>query len=249
MVNRDAGNAFIPILDRGIVLFVSQSSGHSNLFGVSPFYERSPLRLMLQTGASQPLLSMIQGLIPLGVGFYTPSQAGGHAGIYAAITNHMTEMSEREGRPVTRAEAHYDFGRIAGNRRVETAGTFQVNLGRNSTTMSEAAAEGGTASAGIPRTGAISSTILVLDDRNAGRIYYSLTDPAMSEKMVNLRVFGSVITTQKNMKRLKDYASDGEFKLKAATKGRGKKSDRGACGWDMPANLSTFGCLLQVRFL
>ena len=65
----------------------------------------------------------------------------------------------------------------------------------------------GAEATGIPKTGANFSTILVLDDRNAGRIYYSLTDTPMFDKMVELGVFGSVETAKNNIRRLKDCAS------------------------------------------
>ena len=259
MVNRD-GDGYIPILDKAIGLFINQASRRSTLFGVSRFYDEMSLRQMLDTGPSQRFLPMIQGLIPRGVGFCTPNQAAGHAGIFAAVTNHMTEMGERLGRLVTRAEAHSDFSAMAGQRRVETAGTYRENLGRVSTTMSEAGqaagqarvetagtyranlgrvsltlSEAGQKNTGIPKTGA--STTLVLHDKNADRIYYSLTDSAMLEKMVDFEVFSTVRTAMNNIARLKACALDGEFKLNAATKGRGKKSERGACGRDMPANL------------
>ena len=114
---------------------------------------------------------MIRRLIQPEVWVYTPSQAGGHAGIQVAVTNRQIAMSAREGRQVTRAEAHSDLGHegisvavtnrqiamsaregrqvtrseahfnlssIAGHRRVATQGTYRPNLGRNSTTLSDA---------------------------------------------------------------------------------------------------------------
>jgi len=134
VVNRDAGNGCIIILDRSIALFISQSSGQSLLFGVSEYYDQSPLRRMLVTDSAQSFLPMIRHLIQPEVGFYTPSQAG----INVAVTNHMNAMSEREGRLVTRSEAHTNFSSIAGHRRVATQGTYRPNLGRNSTTLSDA---------------------------------------------------------------------------------------------------------------
>ena len=109
-VNRDEGNGCIPFLDRSIALFISQSSGQSLLFGVSEYYDQSPLRRMLVTDSAQSFLPMIRRLIQPEVWVYTPSQAGGHSGIQVAVTNRQTEMSAREGRQVTRAEAHSDLG-------------------------------------------------------------------------------------------------------------------------------------------
>ena len=86
--------------------------------------------------------------------------------------------------------------------------------------MAQRGAEGGTtASAGIPRKGAKISTTVVLHDKITDKIWYSLTDPAMFEKMVDLGVFNSVRNAKDNMKRLKAYALEGTFKLKAVTKG------------------------------
>jgi len=110
VVNRDVGNGCIPILDRSIALFISQSSGQSLLFGVSEYYDQSPLRRMLVTDSAQRFLPMICRLIQPEVWVYTPSQAGGHSGIQVAVTNRQTEMIARLGRQVTRAEAHSSLG-------------------------------------------------------------------------------------------------------------------------------------------
>ena len=137
-VNRDEGNGCIPILDRSIALFISQSSGQSLLFGVSEYYDQSPLRRMLVTNSAQSFLPMIRRLIPPGVGYYTPNQAAGHAGIRAAVTNRQIAMSAREGREVTHAEALWDLTSIAGRRRVETQGLpSESRGGRINTTMDE----------------------------------------------------------------------------------------------------------------
>ena len=133
MVNRDAGNGCIIILDRSIALFISQSSGQSLLFGVSEYYDQSPLRRMLVTDSAQSFLPMIRHLIQPEVGFYTPSQAG----INVAVTNHMNAMSEREGRLVTRSEAHSDLSSNGGRRRVETQHQHSLCLKRLPTTMDE----------------------------------------------------------------------------------------------------------------
>ena len=133
-VNRDEGNSPIPVLDRAIALFLSQASGRSLLFGVSEFYDQSPLRRMLVTDSAQSFLPMIRRLIQPEVGFYTPSQAG----INVAVTNHMNAMSEQEGRLVTLSEAHTNFSSNAGNRRVATQGLpSERRGGRINTTMDE----------------------------------------------------------------------------------------------------------------
>ena len=142
-VNRDEGNGCIPALDRAIALFLSQASGRSTLFGQSPFYHRSPLRQMLETDSAQSFLPMIRRLIQPEVGFYTPNQAAGHAGIQVAVTNHMNAMSEREGRLVTRAEAHTNFSLNAGNRRVATQNEYSNRLERFPMTLSDAGRIGG----------------------------------------------------------------------------------------------------------
>jgi len=55
--------------------------------------------------------------------------------------SHQTAMSAREGRPVTRAEAHSDFSSNAGNRRVETQHQPSERLGgRLPMTLDEARA-------------------------------------------------------------------------------------------------------------
>ena len=142
-VNRDEGNGCIPALDRAIALFLSQASGRSTLFGQSQFYHRSPLRQMLEMDSAQSFLPMIQGLIRPGVGYYTPNQAAGHAGIRVAVTNRQTAMSERLGRPVTRAEAHSSLSSDGGNRRVATQNEHSNRLGRLPMTMSDMAMMGG----------------------------------------------------------------------------------------------------------
>ena len=166
-VNRDESNGCIPFLDRSIALFISQASGQSLLFGVSEYYDQSPLRRMLVTESAQSFLPMIRRLIQPEIGFYTPSQAGiqvavtnrqtemsarlgrqvtraeahtslGHDGIRAAVTNRQTAMSEQLEREVTLAEAHTSLGRDAGNRRVATQGLpSERRRGRINTTMDE----------------------------------------------------------------------------------------------------------------
>ena len=168
-VNRDEGNGCIPVLDRAIALFLSQASGRSLLFGVSEFYDQSPLRRMLVTDSAQSFLPMIQGLIRPGVGYYTPNQAAGHAGINVAVTNRQTTMSARLGRPVTRAEALPDLTSIAGNRSIETAGGYSLRLQRTTMSMDERRAL-----ASLART--------IEDDRGlctngCGRVQITATNP------------------------------------------------------------------------
>ena len=146
-VNRDEGNGCIPFLDRSIALFISQSSGQSLLFGVSEYYDQSPLRRMLVTDSAQSFLPMIRRLIQPEVWVYTPSQAGGHSGIQVAVTNRQIAMSAREGRQVTRSEAHSAFSSNAANRRVETQHEYSNRLKRFPKTMSEAGKVGGHARA------------------------------------------------------------------------------------------------------
>ena len=86
---------------------------------------------------------MIRGLIQPGVGYYTPNQAAGHAGIQVAVTNRQTAMIAREGREVTLAEAHTSLGRDAGNRRVATQNEYSNRLERFPMTMSDAGRMGG----------------------------------------------------------------------------------------------------------
>ena len=95
---------------------------------------------------------------------------------------------------------------------------------------------------GIPRKGGIVSTILV--PYHEDKIYYSLTNDPMFEKMVGLQVFNSKRNARDNIWRLKDYASEGKFQLKLATKGGDRRKDfvpyRGACGRDMPTDLNVW---------
>jgi hypothetical protein len=104
--------------------------------------------------------------------------------------------------------------------------------------MSARGAIGGEAGLGVPRTGGKASTTMILHDMNENKIYYSLTDAPMVKKLVELKVFNSARTAGDNMKRLKDYAREGKFKLVPGKTGRGNKSDRGAGSKDMPANLN-----------
>jgi len=145
-------------------------------------------------------------------------------------------MVEQLGRLVTRSEAHSDFSRIAAmesNRTDPNCARGEhwiVAEGHSAMSMAERGAE----ATGIPKKGI--SKIAVLHDKTAKKIYYSLTDHPMSQKMFELGMFGSVRTAQNNIKRLKDYASEvkREIELVPGTHGG---SDRGACGRDMPANL------------
>jgi hypothetical protein len=96
----------------------------------------------------------------------------------------------------------------------------------------------GEATLGVPRTGGTASTTMILYDRAIDHYYYSLTDNPMVKKLVELKVFNTARTAKDNMKRLKEYAREGMFKLVPAIRGGGqKKSGRGAGGRDMPPHL------------
>jgi hypothetical protein len=100
--------------------------------------------------------------------------------------------------------------------------------------LSERVAKGGEATLGVPRTGGKASTTTILYDGTKDHYYYSLTDPPMMKKLVELEVFNSARTAKDNMKRLKDYAREGKFKLVPAIRGN---KYRGAGSKDMPAQL------------
>ena len=169
----------------------------------------------------------------------------------AGIKSHATDEGceagehwmEKEGRNSLSTLARVTKAGIASAETIEGEATG-VHLKRKGegkgVVLTMSMAERAKETAGIPRTGGIVSMTMVLHDRNKDKIYYSLTVLPMAEKMKELQVFNTARSAKDNIPRLKKYASELKkpFKLKQAPKGRNTKSDRGAGGRDMPANLN-----------
>ena len=171
----------------------------------------------------------------------------------AGIKSHATDERCEAGEHWLVNEGRYSFSTLARVTKsgIASAETIEgeatgVHLKRKGegkgVVLTMSMAERAKETAGIPRTGGIVSMTMVLHDRNENEIYYSLTVPPMTEKMKELQVFNTARTAKDNLPRLKKYASELKkpFKLKPASKGGNKnsKSDRGAGGGDMPANLN-----------
>jgi hypothetical protein len=93
---------------------------------------------------------------------------------------------------------------------------------------------------GVPKTGGKASTTLILHDQtdeNNVHIYYSLTDKPMAQKLFDLKAFNSERNAVDNMKRLKDYAGQGKFKLVQGS-ANGRNSSKAAAGSKMPLHLN-----------
>ena len=102
--------------------------------------------------------------------------------------------------------------------------------------------ERGERTTGIPRTGGVVSTTLVLYHEN--KIYFSRTDPPMLEKLVKLQVFNTEKHAKNHIPRLKEYGQEvGKFQLKPGARGKPRKDFvpyRGACGRGMPSDLKVW---------